>query len=69
MIVQHQQLLKKVKKDIFEFYSDGNLDHQLKQKNNNYNSSINSNEIIMNGTEIFEFTINTVPTKIEEFLK
>jgi len=63
-------IVKKSKKKIFfEFYSDGNLNHQLKQKNNNYNSSINSNEIIMNGTEIFRFTINTVPTKIEEFLK
>jgi 3-oxoacyl-[acyl-carrier-protein] synthase-3 len=62
-------LRKSEKKIIFDFYSDGNLSNHLNQKYNNYDTSLNSNEILMNGTEIFRFTIDTVPKKIEEFLK
>lgn len=53
----------------FEFISDGNKYKDLCQESDNYEKSINENSLIMNGNNVFKFSITSVPKIIKKILK
>ena len=57
------------KNNKFSFSSFGMKNNKLIQKYSNYSSNINSNNLLMDGSGVFDFTINNVPLEINSFLK
>ena len=53
----------------FSFLSFGKDNGKLKQKYANYSCSVDDNNLAMDGTAVFDFTIKNVPTEINIFLK
>ena len=53
----------------FDFYSDGGKCFSLSQQYTNYDKDVDSNNLIMDGNKVFNFTLSTVPKLISNFLK
>lgn len=53
----------------FEFYSDGSKYMDLCQENNNYEKNINENSLVMNGNNVFKFSVHVVPKIIKKLIK
>jgi len=53
----------------FSFSSFGMKNNKLIQKYSNYSSTIDNNNLLMEGSGVFDFTINNVPLEINSFLK
>lgn len=62
-------LTKSKEKTQFEFYSDGNQHKNLSQEYTNNEKNINENSLIMNGNNVFNFSITVVPKIIRTLLK
>ena len=62
-------LTKSKEKTQFEFYSDGDQYKNLCQEYTNNEKNINENSLVMNGNDVFNFSITVVPKIIRTLLK
>ena len=62
-------LVKTDNKSQFSFYSNGKDYKCLAQESSNYDKSINNNSLIMEGNNVYNFSLNEVPKLFKSFLK
>ena len=62
-------LVKSDNKSQFSFYSNGKDYKCLAQESSNYDKSINNNSLIMEGNNVYNFSLNEVPKLFKSFLK